>query len=219
MSFLGGIATVQGRVYMHELPFEMQKIFNETDLDKWKAPDEIWKNFPYYLSGYDYENRPIWVWEWGKWPLRSYLERGENMDEIISRHVDQMLWHMYKFWGPQTNSEGERVKEVNVLIDLEGYNMSQLGNIPAVNFLIRKLRLVTIVARFSHVTAFVNTNFFGETILNIVKPVMGAAFGSFEIYGTNSKNWEAKLLKHFPRDQIPLWYGGSKDHQPVKVFG
>ena len=28
------------------------------DMETWEAPEDMQKNYPYYLSGFDYENRP-----------------------------------------------------------------------------------------------------------------------------------------------------------------
>ncbi|CAG7827055.1 unnamed protein product, partial [Allacma fusca] len=39
-------------------------------LYKWVPPMDLQLRFPYYLTGYDDENRSIWVVEFGKWNLR-----------------------------------------------------------------------------------------------------------------------------------------------------
>ncbi|CAG7729673.1 unnamed protein product, partial [Allacma fusca] len=38
-------------------------------LDGWNAPKVILEKFPYYVSGFDIEKRPVFVLEIGNWPL------------------------------------------------------------------------------------------------------------------------------------------------------
>ncbi|CAG7717056.1 unnamed protein product, partial [Allacma fusca] len=60
------------------------------DLGTWKAPAEIQLNFPYYLSGYDTNNRPIWIFEVGKYPFNTYIKKGPETVQILATYFDQI---------------------------------------------------------------------------------------------------------------------------------
>ena len=45
-------------VEWNNLTFLYPQYLLEGDLDTWEAPKEIAEKYPYYLSGYDEENRP-----------------------------------------------------------------------------------------------------------------------------------------------------------------
>ncbi|CAG7722748.1 unnamed protein product [Allacma fusca] len=213
----GLLLNVQCQILPEEVPRELQHLLN-WDLDTWKPPEEIRKNFPYYLSGFDEENRPIWVMEFGKWDIRSMLEKGPEWEKALDKHVDQLLWNFYNSSGIRSTHDFP-VKEIETLVDAEGYQMRQLTHAPTVAFTIRKLRLIVIAMTFAHKVYFVNTSYIGERFLNIMRPVLGKEFEKFDIYGTNPKQWIPKLLKIIPRDQLPPWYGGKPDFKPLKVYG
>ncbi|CAG7729490.1 unnamed protein product, partial [Allacma fusca] len=39
----------------------LNSINHVNGLEHWKAPQELQDKFPYYLSGYDYDDQPVWV--------------------------------------------------------------------------------------------------------------------------------------------------------------
>ncbi|CAG7821959.1 unnamed protein product [Allacma fusca] len=48
----------------------------DSEIFAFDVPTEIQEEFPYYLSGYDEEGAPIWIFEGGKWDMRKYVEQG-----------------------------------------------------------------------------------------------------------------------------------------------
>ncbi|CAG7728624.1 unnamed protein product [Allacma fusca] len=66
----------------------------------------------------------------------------------------------------------------------------------------------------------INVNYVTETLMNLIRPIWGDLFNIAEIYGTNKAVWIPRLLKHFPRESLPEWYGGNrKDYKPVQIRG
>ncbi|CAG7827178.1 unnamed protein product, partial [Allacma fusca] len=51
------------------------------EIDSWEPPLNLQRAYPYYLTGFDEENRPIWVSEWGKFDLRKIVEGGNKSME------------------------------------------------------------------------------------------------------------------------------------------
>ena len=87
--------------------------------------------------------------------------------------------------------------------------------------------IVSVCYEFSKVTTGVLTNFSGfslanylaDTLINIARPALGKEFSRVDVYGTNPSKWKPILRRIIPEDQLPEWYGGSKDFRPVKVYG
>ncbi|CAG7820826.1 unnamed protein product, partial [Allacma fusca] len=57
------------------LTFEETANFIDTQ-DTWEEPQYLREMYPYYLSGYDYEGRPIWIVEFGKFNIKKTVEMG-----------------------------------------------------------------------------------------------------------------------------------------------
>ena len=113
--------------------------------------------------------------------------------------------------------------------------------VPAIRFLLKLARdyvklfeehfdvIVVINGKFTEKIAIVTSaniyflfctvNYVTETLINIVKPVLGSLFARAEIYGNNRAQWLPRVLRHFPRESLPEWYGGYKNFTPIQVIG
>ncbi|CAG7719313.1 unnamed protein product, partial [Allacma fusca] len=73
------------RVSTAESQVDKEKVQNAV-LERWKAPKEITDKFPYYVSGFDFDGRPVFIMEIGKWPIRYIVEKGgqdvKNLDSL-----------------------------------------------------------------------------------------------------------------------------------------
>ncbi|CAG7719489.1 unnamed protein product [Allacma fusca] len=208
---------VNCQIPKEEIPAELQHLF-DSDLSSWKPPADIRTNYPYYLSGFDEDNRPIWILEFGKWDIRSALEKGEDVAANLDKHIDTAIWNFLDSTKTRSTSE-DPVTEFVVIIDANGYSFHQLNSLQAVSFVIKKLKLITIATRFASEVYAVNVNFVAEKLLTILKPVLGQEFEKFMIFGTNANQWIPRMLKKIPRSQLPEWYGGKANFKPVMVFG
>ncbi|CAG7835492.1 unnamed protein product [Allacma fusca] len=189
-----------------------------SDLDTWEAPPEIRNNFVYYLSGFDFEDRPIWIAETGKWDARKIFDAGGEQLEMLNKHIDQALYRFNKSLAIRSTPESP-VTEGAVILDMEGYDMRQLGHSRTLQWVFQKSKDVDAVAKRMAKGFMLNVNFIGERLINILKPVMGQSAARTDIYGTNNATWIPKLLRHFPKDSLPVFYGGSADFKPVAVYG
>ncbi|CAG7698269.1 unnamed protein product [Allacma fusca] len=200
-----------------EIPQSLRYILH-LDLEKWEEPEELTKNLVYYLSGFDFENRPVWVVEFGKWDLRSILERGEIWDKLFDKYVDKFLWRLWKSLPIKATPE-KPVKECVVIFDMEGYDLQQMNSPAALGFIIKKLRTVTAAIPITSGAYIINANFLAKNLLNLLRPVLGKEFSRVEIYGANSKSYRRVLLRNIPQNQLPESYGGSKGSKPVQIYG
>ncbi|CAG7727308.1 unnamed protein product, partial [Allacma fusca] len=62
-------------------------------------------------------------------------------------------------------------------------------------------------------------NSFFENVWKVTGPIIGKYFQTVTVFGANPEAWRPLLLQKIPQDQLPEWYGGSKSHKPIKVFG
>ncbi|CAG7713939.1 unnamed protein product, partial [Allacma fusca] len=195
------ISSVRAQISQDEVPAELQ-FLTTGDYDTWTPPEDIAKNYPYYLSGFDDQNRPIWVLEFGKWDIRSGLLKDEEHEKALDKHIDQATWNFFNSTGLRASAEAP-IKEFIVLIDADGYNLQQLNSVKTVSFVARKLALITIATRFASSVYVVNVNFLAERLLSILKPLLGKEFEKFLIFGTNTNKYIPRLLRDLPKDQIP----------------
>ncbi|CAG7716192.1 unnamed protein product [Allacma fusca] len=153
-----------------QIPAELQRLYN-TDLETWVAPKEFLKDFPYYLSGFDEEDHPIWVLEFGRWDIRTTVERGPKSQAKFDKYVDQAVMIIYNSSIPD-----DGINPVIGIVDFEGYNLRQLSSAKTLEYIIQKLRLILIALTNLQSAYFINVNFFAEKILNLVRPVLGKEF-------------------------------------------
>ncbi|CAG7731055.1 unnamed protein product, partial [Allacma fusca] len=82
---------VSGTAEAKILNQEEQNIF----LDNWKPPKEILDNFPYYVSGFDVEKRPVFIFEIGKWPIRIVDWEGFSLSQLTHGPTVQYILHHF----------------------------------------------------------------------------------------------------------------------------
>ena len=68
-------------------------------------------------------------------------------------------------------------------------------------------------------TCYIPANYVTDSFVRLAKSIFGRLFEVVEVYGANKGTWMPKLLRLMPRDQLPEWYGGIKEHTPVLIYG
>ncbi|CAG7786330.1 unnamed protein product [Allacma fusca] len=184
------------------------------DLGKWKSPEELVRICPFYLSGFDEEERPIWVIEMGVWPTRDILEKGPEWEKAYSKYTNQILNRIFDSFKIRSTTENP-VTEFNLIVDLDNFKIRYFQSIKAVSFTTEKFKLLTSAATFAHAAFVVNTNFFSEIVLNLMRPVLGKALERVEVFGSNSKTWIPKMLKMLPQNQLSTKIWREKRLQAV----
>ncbi|CAG7732788.1 unnamed protein product [Allacma fusca] len=63
------------------------KELNNSHSGEWAPSEKFKKDFPCYLSGYDYYNRPVLVVPAGKWDTRRIAkEGGQDLEDFLRRN-------------------------------------------------------------------------------------------------------------------------------------
>ncbi|CAG7719797.1 unnamed protein product [Allacma fusca] len=190
---------------------------NLTDLEvmAFDAPEEIKVAFPYYLSGYDEDQVPIWIFELGKWDMRKFAELGGEQYDAMDIYAHKM------FLTFKESALNSTAKQYIGITDMDELNIRQTGHPKTLQFILQQF------ARFERIVRdgvlkmqfFLNSNLLFDGVLRLGLPLLGSLQNVVEVYGTNKDVWIPKLLKILPKDQLPERYGGSVDHKFVKVIG
>ncbi|CAG7834556.1 unnamed protein product [Allacma fusca] len=103
--------------------------FIREEVRTWKSPDHLRKNYPYYLSGYDEEEKPIWVLELGKWDVQRIALNGNKTIPDFSNYVDKAIFNILQSLD-LNSTEPTAVTKIEGIIDMDGFAYSQLASIP-----------------------------------------------------------------------------------------
>lgn len=189
------------------------------ELLNWEAPLELQKEYPYYLSGFDDDDAPIWVAEMGIWDTRKNVENGPEREKNFRKYVLQFLKRCQESTKLRSTPDNP-VKEFNIIVDMAGYSIRQAGNPATIGLTLWMARQYEQAFRESmKLGIIINGNYIFTTIWQLMRPILGANVYKIDVFGSNSERFIPRLLKVFPKDQLPSWYGGTKDHKPVKIYG
>ncbi|CAG7784916.1 unnamed protein product [Allacma fusca] len=172
----------------------------EAELENWEAPDEIQTQLPYYLSGYDEHGRPIWIFEAGKYPLQSLLDKGPETEAVMEKYIMQAGLRMTK----SANDKNPDNDLQDVIFDFEGFEIRQFANPRTIAFIIEMVQKLNLHEGDSGDNiVFINVSPAMKSILTVAKQGFGQLFDKLVILGTDKSEWEEKFLKMFPADQLP----------------
>ncbi|CAG7733121.1 unnamed protein product [Allacma fusca] len=186
------------------------------ELENWEAPVEIQTQLRYYLSGYDEQGRPVWIFEVGKYPFLRLLNKGPETVAIMEKYFEQAGLRIIKSSATRNPANGQ----INVIFDFEGAQIRQVTNPRTISFIVEFIKKIGVPEGDTGVNvALINVNPAMKSVLKIAQKGFGQLADKLVILGRDKSEWENTFLKMIPADQLPEWYGGSRDFKPVKVYG
>ncbi|CAG7821958.1 unnamed protein product, partial [Allacma fusca] len=149
---------------VHTLNFVTCNNLTDSEIFAFDVPAEIQDEFTYYLSGYDEDGAPIWIFEGGKWDIRKYVEQGGKLYDAMDIFIDRMY---LTFRDSGLNSTGKQFVGIG---DMEGFNIRQAGHVKTVQFLLLKYARFEQIARSGSMKRawVVNANPFFERVWQIL---------------------------------------------------
>ncbi|CAG7723207.1 unnamed protein product [Allacma fusca] len=97
------------------------------ELLSWSSPQNFTSLFPYYVSGCDYEDRPVIVIPCGKWDtVPIAVEGGENLYNLERRNYQIMERLKVGFF--HTNCSADGTKESVLIYDYDGLELVSFTN-------------------------------------------------------------------------------------------
>ncbi|CAG7701541.1 unnamed protein product [Allacma fusca] len=191
------------------------------DLSTWEAPAELLQKFPFYQAGYGVNNRPVWVFEFGKYDFKEQVSKGKERTAELARFMYQCALIMMEegFRGRDISGTNKNITQGLGISDLDEYQFSQFTHRPTITALLETFKTYSNLLNpvFSKLL-FINVGFDPNLLKAFGTPLFGPLAKKMEIFGRMNK-WEPVLKKLVPDQSLPTWYGGSKDFKPVKVYG
>ncbi|CAG7819718.1 unnamed protein product [Allacma fusca] len=169
----------------------------------WEAPRELQEKFPYYQSGYDYEDQPVWIAEVGKYNVREQVEKGPEAAQNLSRYLFQGVFRLFESMIVK-DSPTKEIRNVFVIGDWEGLDITQSTHLPTVRFAMHLLRTYReFLALGIGYAIGLNVNYVTTLMFESIRPILGGLFEKIELYGTNPAKWKIALQKFLPLSAIP----------------
>ncbi|CAG7726058.1 unnamed protein product, partial [Allacma fusca] len=70
--------------------FNLEDMKNWVDgISAWEAPKELEQKFPFYQAGYDADNKPVWVIEFGKYNFKEQVRQGTVGTTNLEKYLYQ----------------------------------------------------------------------------------------------------------------------------------
>ncbi|CAG7721994.1 unnamed protein product [Allacma fusca] len=185
---------------------------HSNDILNWEVPENIKSKFPFYITGYDFENRPVIVFEWGKWYTRSVVEKNgqelvdlKKMQDLV---VERLRTSFYR--RPLNDTESGLVDdEFVLLVDMKAYNLLQLTSLQNLKYLMEYFaKFDKCYEKFAY-GFMINVSAVAKQFVGLYTAFMAKYIVRTEVFGTDSKVWIPQLLRKIPPDQLPPKYGGT----------
>jgi hypothetical protein len=157
--------------------------------------------------------------EFGKYNIREQLEKGPEFANNLTEYLFQGIHRAMKSMIAKDTPEKE-VRNVILIGDCEGLDLTQSTHIATVSYLLTLLRRYNdFISQILERGIFFNMNYVATVLFDSFRPILGGVFSKFELYSANEAKWKDAMMKALPADAIPTWYGGNKGYKPIQVFG
>ncbi|CAG7825114.1 unnamed protein product [Allacma fusca] len=190
----------------------------EKNILEFEPSEEVRKTFYHYLSGYDDQGAPIWIWPFGRWDFRKLVEKGEQKN--VEMYVKKIILR-WRESARNNTVEGDEKPGLISIMDLQAYPLAQVTHAPTLRLVLDLIGFYsrTITPAEIKLGYIVNANYIFERFWVFAKVILTDLLGTIEIYGNNPNTWKAEFRKRgIPRDQLPEYYGGTKDHKFVASY-
>ncbi|CAG7825794.1 unnamed protein product [Allacma fusca] len=195
----------------------------ERTIMDFKVPEEVKKDFPYYLSGYDKSGAPIWIWPLGRWEIRKWVGKGGEDLKNVETYANQMFLRFRLSTSPGNLTEVNNVERAGFICiaDLDGFPVRKITHAPTLKFTLSLIQewAASIKAVDVKTVFIINANSIFMTLWDLSKSLLGDMNKIIQTHGNNRANWKVQLRQHIPQDQLPEIYGGDKMHKFVQVYG
>ncbi|CAG7716534.1 unnamed protein product [Allacma fusca] len=220
-SVLIGILVLITSVAGTSIKKKQQTTLNRIDVN-WEAPTDIKNRFMYYKSGYDYDDIPVIVMEYGNWDFQGAAEKGGKDLEIADLFIDQLNARLLGGFFHEKSNMTDSIpvdKEIVAIVDFDGWNLSQFNSPPTLKWMLDRLSKMGIIYKTISYGFIVNANPLVYQMINTVKPFISNFLEKVDIYGTNVNHWKTHLLKKIPPSELHPRYGGNQNFRPVSIYG
>ncbi|CAG7831206.1 unnamed protein product [Allacma fusca] len=177
------------------------------------------KDFRYYVSGFDYDNRPVVIMDWGKWNIE-WLIKQPDLKNLLKKNYENYInelasgdftQKMSKYLSSGQNSSDEVV----IIKNYDAFDIRHVYTSESFKLCMDLLKQMQKCFHKIEYGMVVNANAFTYQLLDMGKPLIGNILSKFDVYGTNPEKWIPRLSRKIPLDQLPHSLGGREDFQPL----
>ncbi|CAG7824299.1 unnamed protein product [Allacma fusca] len=137
---------------------------------------EKYKAFRYYVSGFDYEDRPVVIMDWGKWDLAWLVSHPDLSDKLLrnyENYVEELVSGNFTRKLSHFLPNGYNSDQIVIIKDYDGLDVRQVYTSASVKF---AMELLTKMRRCFHSVAYgfmVNSNPLTYQLIEMAKPLAG----------------------------------------------
>ncbi|XP_026757927.2 SEC14-like protein 2 [Galleria mellonella] len=179
------------------------------ELQHWEGPEILQKYFPSGSTGFDKEGSPVIIVPLvglDVWGMLHSLSKSDVIRMVI-KHLENYLAIAQK----QALTHGPAALQATVIFDLEGFSMKQYAWKPAAEMVFTLLQMYEAnYPEILKICFIVNAPKVFSLAFSVIKKFMHEyTISKIKIYGSDSKKWQAQILMHVDKDQLPVFYGGT----------
>ncbi|XP_035714226.1 SEC14-like protein 2 isoform X2 [Folsomia candida] len=174
--------------------------------------DEDWsdfeKDFPFDIQGCDKEGRPVITVPVGDWDIRKAVLAGKQKRTM--RYFDKLFEEITTYIRI-SQEKGENVKQYDLIVEMSNYNLINQGCamcIPIYHHFLQTY--ANYYPGTGHSTTLVNVPNIFLTLWEILIPFRSSR-DEFHMYGKNTIEWQAALLKFIDKAQLTKAFGGVRN--------
>ncbi|KAK0178529.1 hypothetical protein PV327_007410 [Microctonus hyperodae] len=188
---------------------EWRKLWEVDKLVHWKEPQVIKENLPHGICGYDVDGAPVVVVPFAGLDLYGILHCTSRRDMI--KATVKVLEHYLLMCQEQAQKCGPAAGQVIVIFDMQDFNLRQYMWRPAGEVVITLIQMYE--ANYPEIlkTCFIiNAPKVFTFAFAIAKKFMNDyTISKIQIYKADPQKWKNAILKMVPKDQLPVFFGGT----------
>ncbi|CAG7818571.1 unnamed protein product, partial [Allacma fusca] len=173
------------------------------------------RKFLYQIFGYDYDNIPVTVWNWGRWDFFWLVNHPKELSTLQNNFDNWIDEFRRGLFFPRFRNNYDTTDSYITIIDFDGLDLRSLLSEDVITVILQLFSKLQGVAGGIAYGFILNANHITEQVISMAKPFAGNFLERMEVFGTKSEKWIPNLLKTIPRNQLPPAYGGNVDFEPV----
>jgi len=163
------------------------------------------EHLPIYVDGEDKQGRPIIAADAGQWDVRRGVVSG--LRDMATRFLYYVIEQQYKKIRDKQYM-GKNVTQIQVIVDLSGYNLVQHGCLNCIPLYVNFIRSFDHYPYLAHSIIVVNAPPIFEAVADLLN-LRGPRRFRVQIFGNNKSEWQKFLSTLISKDQLPVFLGGT----------
>lgn len=188
---------------------EWRKQWEVDKLAEWDPPQILKDYLPHGLCGFDKDGAPVVAVYFDALDLYGILHVVSRRDMI--RVTIKILEDYLQLCRGQLQKHGFAASQIIVIFDMHGFNLKQYLWRPAGEVVITLIQMYE--ANYPEILKtcyIINAPKVFAFAFSVAKKFMNEyTLSKIQIYKTDRAKWQEAILSNIPRDQLPVYFGGT----------